>query len=934
VASAAAATVAAEIPSAEPIAILELDSGSFRAFLGWRTPAMISADGQLKPIPERRRKKLDEIDREPPPVRESAGPPANWASCEFDGSDWTRIRGPIGVQASSEWDRVWVRSKFKVSDPAQVDDLRLKLDYLGGVIVYVNGVELTRGHLAHGEVKSRTFAERYPDEAYLRPDGRLYGRRDAKEYADRLSVRVRSLTDEGMPVLPKMLRKGLNVLAVECLGAPIAEAGIRAKHSDNYRPPHIWAHAGILKARLESADATAVEPNVGPAAAIAIANVPPAQTMFVGDYAHPGSGLQPVRLTGARNGSFSGRVALSSVEAIRDLKATATDLVRNEGAGKISSSAVQIRWADAARPNISWLPVNRFDRLLTEPPTEVEPRAVRLRGQTTEPTPVALVPVWITVHVPADTAAGDYHGTVTIEARGTVAAKFTVPVEIKVCDWKIPDPRDFVVINNTYHSPDSVAQYYNVPLWSDKHFQLMGQSLDILRQVGSRICILNLVVRAHSHGNTESMVRWIKQPDGTYKHDFTIVEKYMDLFEKTCGKPRILQVNAWGFQGDNPDRPKWPPEGVTVIDEDGNRLEDLPQSPYGTKENEAFWRPVFAELRNCIEKRRWFDVTCVGWLSYCNAPTKDKVDVVQRIWPDAQWIKNAHGANDVFQATNGSMPVKYAGWVWGCGPLYDPDCLREWNKPAVYFATGRKAYPRPWKSSEGLINLGIPRVGVSFTKPGLYDHSPLIRYRTIAEATLQGNIRGLAMVGGDFWPLPTEADGRFMVICDNKGGVGPRNNTRAAISPGPNGPIFSERLEMLREGLQVAEAIAFLQKALEAERIGDDLRQRIEVALDERARHYLRNTTPVELGPSRDSSWMTLECTRWQDRDEQLFALASEVAGNAEVVEPVKILKRHVCSLATWLFVAYRDQISADESGICAEKSSPDGRDFVTSAYR
>jgi hypothetical protein len=134
------------------------------------------------------------------------------------------------------------------------------------------------------------------------------------------------------------------------------------------------------------------------------------------------------------------------------------------------------------------------------------------------------------------------------------------------------------------------------------------------------------------------------------------------------------------------------------------------------------------------------------------------------------------------------------------------------------------------------------------------------------------------MVGGDFWPLPTEADGRFMVICDNKGGVGPRNNTRALISPGPDGPIFSERLEMLREGLQVAEAIVFLQKALQRTTVGSDLRRRIEELLDERARHYLRNTTPVQLGPGFDSSWMTLECTHWRDRDKQLFALAGEVA--------------------------------------------------------
>jgi hypothetical protein len=128
-----------------------------------------------------------------------------------------------------------------------------------------------------------------------------------------------------------MLRKGLNVFAVECLGAPIAEAGIRAKHADNYRPPHMRAHAGILKVRLESSQARNVEPDVGPTAAIAIANVPPAQTMFAGDYAHPGGGLQRVRLIGARNGSFSGRVALSSAQIIRDLKATASGLVRTPG---------------------------------------------------------------------------------------------------------------------------------------------------------------------------------------------------------------------------------------------------------------------------------------------------------------------------------------------------------------------------------------------------------------------------------------------------------------------------------------------------------------------------------------------------------------------------------------------------------------------------
>ena len=71
-----------------------------------------------------------------------------------------------------------------------------------------------------------------------------------------------------------------------------------------------------------------------------------------------------------------------------------------------------------------------------------------------------------------------------------------MPVEITVHSWTAPDPEEFSLVNNTYHSPDSVARHYKVPLWSERHCELMGQSLAILEEVGSRICILNLVVKA------------------------------------------------------------------------------------------------------------------------------------------------------------------------------------------------------------------------------------------------------------------------------------------------------------------------------------------------------------------------------------------------------------------------------------------------------
>ena len=48
---------------------------------------------------------------------------------------------------------ICLRGKFEVKDPAQVKSCRLSLEYLGGVVVYVNGKEARKGvkgpHLVH-----------------------------------------------------------------------------------------------------------------------------------------------------------------------------------------------------------------------------------------------------------------------------------------------------------------------------------------------------------------------------------------------------------------------------------------------------------------------------------------------------------------------------------------------------------------------------------------------------------------------------------------------------------------------------------------------------------------------------------------------------------------------------------------------------------------
>jgi hypothetical protein len=144
--------------------------------------------------------------------------------------------------------------------------------------------------------------------------------------------------------------------------------------------------------------------------------------------------------------------------------------------------------------------------------------------------------------------------------------------------------------------------------------------------------------------------------------------------------------------------------------------------------------------------------------------------------------------------------------------------------------------------------------------------------RTVDEASVQADVRGTGRVGGDFWPLPGNKEGRYLHLCDSYSAVGPENNTCSMTSPGPDGAIFNERLEMFREGAQIAEAINFLTKALDAGKVKGDLATKISAALDERARYYLRTRYPF------GSAFLSFESSNWQARDDALFALAAEVA--------------------------------------------------------
>lgn len=853
-------------------AVLDLDAGSFRTFIGYQTPVMLDDNNKLTPLLDPAGRGQKEEDSKPAPVVKLAIPSETWPAADFDDSRWPRARGPVVVREwfngtiytpgnPSEVRRVCVRGRFLVEDPAKVGQLILTMEYYGGVVIYVNGVELARHHIPAGELTDETLAEAYPPEAYVRPDGKRYSEGDErdKELVARMAVRLRRLPNGQLVIPASALRKGVNVLAIKSLSPPartlLVDAPLATKTWRGEPTP--WPHAGLLAVRLTAESGAALG---SPAAStkIGLTVNQPIENASTWDIAMPQDRIPPVRIVGARNGAFSGQVALSSSQAIRNIKASIGPLASANGAG-IDPADIRIRYAEPGNPQTSRNSPMMFERLLDEFPAEVKPARVEIRGRKVQPTPAAVVPIWVTVQVPAKAVAGEYTGVLRVSAEGGADGKqpatFEVPVALKVNDWTLPGPAEFTVRHNLFQSPESVALWHKVELWSDKHFEVVGKSLKSLGEIGNGICVLPLVVNACNLGNRESMVRWVKQADGTFKHDYTVLDRYLATYQTSSPPPWIVALYVWAHY-DEKNIDKVVPLSVTMVDTDGSRSA-MPQPTYGSKENEEFWRPVLAEVRKRLEKIGWFDRTAVIITSYCHAPSKAVIETYRSIWSDGKWMNSSHSNPTVW----GGMPVPYSQWVWGCGRPYDPDRQPE------------RKFPSPWTAGSKRIELANPRVGTAIISR-LGDTSPLAAFRYISEGTYQAEVRGIGHVGGDFWPVPIGPRGQHIVMANSQYAVGMPNSTTAFNAPCErSGVVATTRYEMFREGIQAAEAIVALQRAIIEKKVDEAMAGRINSLLDERARHYLRTR------PGQEANWMSMESSNWQQRDDELFSLAGEVAG-------------------------------------------------------
>ncbi len=577
-----------------------------------------------------------------------------------------------------------------------------------------------------------------------------------------------------------------------------------------------------------------------------------------------------VRLVAPRNGYCSGKVvAFESV--------TVDPPVLRGPGGTIPPEGVRIRYSVLDSPyqpepinDRPWLPKQSrlepgYDVLMPSPPEDPE-----------------VLPVWLTVHVPADQAPGLYTGTIE-------AADASVPVEVRVSDWVCPDPSDWVTYMGLVHSPETVARHYGVERWSDEHWSLIEQTLEFAAALGNEM--VSIPVFHRNELGEHPWVRFRKTEDG-YEPDFRILERYLEVYDRVVGRPQTIVVMAWDTRFRRArrrrNRGRQAIEVPIVVEQDGEVTPVQVPAP-GSPGSEKVFAPLLEGIRECVLAQGWpGDAVLVGW-ALDQRPSRKEVEFFKRIAPWARWAIFTHGRGD-------------AGSDRKTGAAEKTDGVRTVEGMEIghyVHPYGLRVYPVPHKAAnephtDGIVggwDLEYPeypnyRVYMYHTAPlAQYRSFPggsMVRGSTVYKGRQQGSGAGMSNIPLDFWE---DEDGNSLLGGRRnywKSWVDAfhRRNSYWLIAPGPKGPVGTERFEMLREGMQETEARIAIEKALEAGDLPTELAEECRTHLLERAKikwkegEFARGNSQWQKGGWHDYGI----AENWRRSTARLFELAGRVA--------------------------------------------------------
>lgn len=409
----------------------------------------------------------------------------------------------------------------------------------------------------------------------------------------------------------------------------------------------------------------------------------------------------------------------------------------------------------------------------------------------------ATQPVWLTVRVPKDAAAGVYRGQVTV--RGGKAAA-TLPVELTVDDVTLGDERHLLVTN--WFHVSRIAKAHKLQLWREpfwRMLELYARNLADHRQ--------NVVYTPWS------LIDVTRGADGKLAFDYARFDRFVEVFERAGAADRIELTHVGHFGKGGWRGREIVLRSVSATDAKTGKSVRLPPAE------------GLAALLSDLERH----LAAKGWLKkamihVADEPSLHNIDS----WRKASAFVRA--AAPRLRRIDAIEAVDFSG------------ALEVWVPKLSHFDRWRAAYERHRKGNELWYYICCHPFGNVY--PNRFLDYPLSRVRVLHWINFAADLPGYL-----HWGLAAWGDDPFAAPPDRL----PPGDTHV-IYPGPDGPLNSIRWEIQRESIEDYEKLCALaaRTAAVKKRLGpaaaaiDPRRRALEIC-----RRVVPSIAHVETDPRR-----------------------------------------------------------------------------------
>ena len=210
-------------------------------------------------------------------------------------------------------------------------------------------------------------------------------------------------------------------------------------------------------------------------------------------------------------------------------------------------------------------------------------------------------PIWISLQIPADAAAGVYTANVEVSHHGF--GKIKLPLEVEVLNQTLKDPTEWIFHLDLWQHPTSVARAEGLELWSDAHFEAMKPIMTRLRMAGQKVITATLNKDPWNHpcyDAYEPMIKWTMHADGSWSYDYAIFDRWVQ-FMLDLGISKY--INCYSMVPWNCELEYFDEKAGEVI-----TVKAEPNTPIFPK----IWKPFLIDFKKHLQEKGWLEITNIA----------------------------------------------------------------------------------------------------------------------------------------------------------------------------------------------------------------------------------------------------------------------------------------------------------------------------------